>query len=265
LVLRPGQSIKLHARLFDAKGNFIREDKATWSLDGLKGTVTDGAFTVAADPVESAGVIKATVGGLNGEARARVTHPLPWSESFDSNADGAVPPGWVNATAGKFKVATLDGQKVLEKAADETLFKRIRMVIGPTNWSNYTIEGDVRANMKRRQMGDIGLTAQRYTLMLYGNTQQIKIEPWEPEIQRTVTVPFEWKQDQWIHLKLRVQNMPDGKVQVQGKAWPTGSPEPAAWMIEKIDPIGNHEGAPGVFADAQFGAYLDNLKVTANQ
>jgi outer membrane protein assembly factor BamB len=265
LVLKPGQTVKLHARLFDAKGTFIREEKATWSLDGLKGTVTDGAFTVAADPIESAGLIKATVGGLNGEARARVTHPLPWSENFDSYADGAVPPGWVNATAGKFKVATLDGQKVLEKAADETLFKRIRMVIGPTNWSNYTIEADVRANMKRRQMGDIGLTAQRYTLMLYGNTQQIKIEPWEPEIQRTVTVPFEWKQDQWIHLKLRVENMADGKVRVQGKGWPTGSVEPPAWMIEKIDPIGNHEGAPGVFADAQFGAYLDNLKVTANQ
>ncbi len=61
-----------------------------------------------------------------------------------------------------------------KKPPDETLFKRIRMFIGPTDWSNYTIEGDVRANMKRRQMGDIGLTAQRYTLVLYGNTQQIE-------------------------------------------------------------------------------------------
>ena len=119
--------------------------------------------------------------------------------------------------------------------------------------------------MKRRQMGDIGLTAQRYTLVLYGNSQELKIEPWEPEVKRTATVPFEWKQYQWVHLKLRVENMPDGKVRVQGKAWPTGNPEPAAWTIEKIDPIGNREGAPGIFADAQFGVYLDNLKLTANQ
>jgi hypothetical protein len=35
-------------------------------------------------------------------------------------------------------------------------------------------------------------------------------------------------------------------------------------MIEKIDPIGNREGAPGIFAVAQFGLYLDNLKLTAN-
>jgi hypothetical protein len=118
--------------------------------------------------------------------------------------------------------------------------------------------------MKRRQRGDIGITAQTYTLVIYGNNQQIKIEPWEPEVQRTVTAPFEWKQDQWIHLKLRVENIPDGKVRIQGKAWPTGSPEPAQWTVEKIDPIGNRAGAPGVFADAQFGVYLDNLKVTAN-
>jgi hypothetical protein len=35
-------------------------------------------------------------------------------------------------------------------------------------------------------------------------------------------------------------------------------------MIEKVDPLGNKAGAPGVFVDAQFGAFLDNLKLTAN-
>jgi outer membrane protein assembly factor BamB len=265
LVLERGQTVKLHARLFDAKGTFIREEKAAWSLDGLKGALNDGTYTVATDPFESAGLIKATVGGLTGEARARVVHPLPWTETFEEYKDGDVPAGWINAVAGKFKVSTLDGQKVLEKAPDETLFKRIRMVIGPTNWSNYSIESDVRVSMKRRQMGDVGLTAQRYTLVLYGNSQELKIEPWEPEVKRTVTVPFEWKPDKWYHMKLRVENLPDGKVSIRGKAWPTGDPEPAQWTIEKIDPIGNREGAPGVFADSQFGLYLDNLKLTANQ
>jgi hypothetical protein len=62
-----------------------------------------------------------------------------------------------------------------------------------------------------------------------------------------------------------VENLPDGKVRAQGKAWPTGEQEPAAWMIDKVDPIGNRQGAPGVFAAAQFGAYLDNVKIVANQ
>ena len=265
LVLKPGQAVKLHARLFDDKGRFLREEpQATWSLQGLKGTLNDGSFTVAGDPVEQAGLIRATVGGLTGEARARVVHPLPWTETFESYADGAVPPGWVNAVAGKFSVTTLEGQKVLQKAPDNTIFKRLRAFIGPVDWSNYTFEADVRGNTRRRQMPDIGITAQRYTLVLYGSGQQLKLEPWEPEVQRTVTVPYAWKPDTWYHLKLRVENTADGKVRARGKAWPTGEPEPAAWMIDKVDPIGNREGAPGFFVDAEFGAYLDNLKIAAN-
>ena len=73
LVLKPGQTVKLHARLFDAKGRFLREEPAaTWSLQGLKGTVTDGAFTVAADPVEQAGTHQGDVGrSVRRGARAR--------------------------------------------------------------------------------------------------------------------------------------------------------------------------------------------------
>jgi outer membrane protein assembly factor BamB len=266
LVLKPGQTVKLHARLFDAKGRFLGEaSNATWALQGLKGNVADGSFTVASDPVEQAGTIKATVGSTSGEARARVVHPLPWTETFDQYADGAVPAGWINATAGKFSVTTLEGQKVLQKAPDNTIFKRIRAFIGPTDWSNYTFEADVRATTRRRQMSDLGITAQRYSLVLYGNSQQLKLEPWEPETQRTATVPFAWKADTWYHLKLRVENLPDGKVRARGKAWPTGAAEPAEWMIDKTDPIGNRQGAPGLFVDAEFGAYLDNFKLAANQ
>jgi outer membrane protein assembly factor BamB len=263
LVVKPGQKVNLRARLFDDKGRFLREERAAWTLDGLKGTIDGGVFT--SDAVEQAGLIKATVGGITGEARARVVRPLPWKETFESYADGAVPAGWVNAVAGKIAVTTLDGQKVLQKTPDNTIFKRIRAFIGPVDWSNYTFEADVRASMQRRQMGDVGITAQRYSLVLYGNSQKLKLEPWEPETTRTVTVPFTWKENAWYHLKLRVENTPEGKVRARGKAWPTGEPEPAAWMIDRVDPIGNRQGAPGLFIDAQFGAYLDNFSLTANQ
>ena len=95
------------------------------------------------------GSIKATVGALTGEARARVVRPLPWTETFESYADGAVPPGWVNAVAGKFSVTTLDGQKVLQKAPDETIFKRIRMFIGPDG----LVELHVRGRRARARRG----------------------------------------------------------------------------------------------------------------
>jgi hypothetical protein len=265
ITLQPGQTAKLRARLFDAAGRFIREDKAAWTLQNLKGTVTDGAFTAGADPLDQAGLIRATVGSLTGDARVRITRPLPINDTFETYADNAVPAGWINAVAGKFSVVTLDGQKVLQKAPDNTLFKRMRMFLGAADWNNYTVEADVRTTTRRRQQGDVGITAQRYSLVLYGNAQRLKIEPWEPETARTVTVPFAWKPDAWYHLKLRVANQPDGSVRAQGKAWPTGEAEPAAWTIEKNDPIGNRQGYPGVFMDVEFGAHLDNFKVTPNQ
>jgi len=162
-------------------------------------------------------------------------------------------------------VTTVDGQKVLEKKPLDTPFKRARIFIGPTTWSNYTMEADVRTPTRRRQQGDVGITAQRYSLVLYGNAQRLKLEPWEPETKRTMSVPFAWKADTWYRLKLRVENLANGEVRARGKAWPAGEVEPPDWMIDKTDPIGNRQGAPGIFAAAQFGAYVDNLKITANQ
>jgi outer membrane protein assembly factor BamB len=265
LVLKPGQRVAFKARLFDAQGVFLREGQAAWSLEGLKGTIgTDGVFTVSSDPEGQAGLIKATVNGINGEARARVAHALPWTEPFTSFADTTVPPGWINAQAGKLTVVTLDGQKVLQKAPDDTILKRARVFFGPTDLSDYTFAADVRAPERRRQMADVGITAQRYSLVLYGTSQELKIEPWEPETARTVKVPFAWKPDTWYRLKIRVENMTEGRVRVQGKAWPVGQQEPAAWTLERVDPIGNRSGAPGLFLDAQFGAYLDNFAISAN-
>jgi outer membrane protein assembly factor BamB len=265
LNLDPGQSVTLKARLFDAAGRFLREEPAaTWTLQGLEGTVTNGTVTIANKPVQQAGLIRATAAGLTGEARARVAHPLPWTEGFDTYADGAIPPGWANTVPGRLVVATLDGQKVLHKEPLDTIFGRIRTFIGPPTWSNYTFQADVRSNERRRQMSDVGVTAQRYSLVLYGTSQQLKLEPWEPETTRTVTVPFAWKPNAWYRLKLRVENLPNGQVRAQGKAWAVGDPEPAAWMIDKTDAIGNRQGAPGLFINAPFGAYLDNFSLTKN-
>ena len=266
LVLKPGQTVELHARLFDVAGRFLREEKsATWSLDHLKGTVADGKVEVAADPVGQAGSIKATVGSLMGEARARVIPPLPWNETFEKYAVGTLPPHWVSAQAGRFQVSLLDGQKLLEKQPTDTLFKRMRVFMGPSDWSNYTVEADIRITEKRRQMGDAGIVAQRYTLVAFGSTERLEMNSWQPEVARAVSLPFEWKPDTWYRLKLRVENTADGKTRIRGKAWAVADAEPDGWLIDRTDPIPNKQGSPGLFADAQFGVYFDNFKVTPNQ
>jgi len=265
LMLRPGESATLRARLFDARGRYLRDaTDVSWSLEGLQGTIANGTLTIAGAQIDQAGLIKATAGSLSGHARARVSRALPWTETFAGYDEGATPPGWTSMGAGQFAVATLDGQKALQKKPVNTLFKRIRAFYGPTTLSNYTVQADIQAPTRRRQQGDVGITAQTYSLVLYGTHQKLKLESWEPETERTVTTDFDWPADTWQTLKLRVENLPDGQVKIQGKAWRTGTPEPGPWTIEKVDPIGNREGAPGFFIDAEFGAFIDNLQVTPN-
>jgi len=266
LILKPGDKVNFRVRLFDAQGNFIREESdATWSLDQLKGTIENGHFTTSSDAVTQAGLVKATVGGISGTASVRVFPPLPWSENFDSFAVNTLPPAWVNTTL-KFTVRDQNGNKVLTKLTEgSSLLSRARAYMGPSDWSNYTVEADVNATQKRRQQGDAGVIAQRYVLTLYGNSQMLHLEPWQPEIQRTKSVPFAWKPDTWYRLKLEVANLPDGKTRARGKAWPANEPEPGAWMIERIDPIPNRQGAPGIFGNGLAELYFDNIKVYANK
>jgi outer membrane protein assembly factor BamB len=266
LILKAGDKVNFRVRLFDAQGNFIREEpSATWSLDQLKGTVENGAFTAGSDSVTQAGLVKATVAGVTGAASVRVFPPLPWSETFDSMAVNSVPTGWNNMTM-KFAIREQNGNKVLTKLTEgSSLLSRSRAYMGPSSWSNYTVEGDVFATTKRRQQGDAGVIAQRYVLTLYGNSQMLHLEPWQPETARTKTMPFAWKPDTWYRLKLQVENLPDGKTRARGKAWPAAEPEPAGWMIERIDPIPNRQGAPGVFGNGLAELYFDNIKVYANK
>ncbi len=266
LMLKPGDKVNFRVRLFDDHGNFIREEKsAEWSLDKLKGTVENGQFVAASDGGWQAGTVKATLSGITGAARVRIAPPLPWSESFDALAPNTVPVTWTN-TLTKYAVREIDGNKVLVKTTEgSTLLSRARAYMGPSNLSDYTIEADVFATQKRRQQGDAGVIAQRYALVLFGNGQTLRIEEWQPETARTVSVPFAWKTDTWYRMKFTVENLSDGKVRARGKAWPVGEPEPAAWTIDRIDPIGNHRGSPGIFGNAPAEIYFDNLKVYSNK
>jgi outer membrane protein assembly factor BamB len=266
LILKPGENVSFRARLFDAQGNFIREETAAnWSLEQLKGTIENGKFTTATDAAAQAGLVKATVGGVSGTASVRVFPPLPWSETFDSFAVNTAPPAWVSMTM-KYSVREQNGNKVLAKLTEgSSLLSRSRAYMGPSDWSNYTVEGDVFATQKRRQQGDAGVIAQRYVLTLYGNSQMLHLEPWQPETARTKSMPFAWKPDTWYRLKLQVENLPDGKTRARGKAWPANEAEPAAWMIELVDQIPNRQGAPGIFGNGLAELYFDNIKVYANK
>jgi outer membrane protein assembly factor BamB len=266
VLLKPGESARFRVRLFDERGNFVREAKgAAWSLDKLDGKVGAGQFTASAGGVVQTGEVRATVGGVTGAARVRVIPPLPWEENFDAADLNTFPQHWTN-TGMKFITREVDGRKVLVKTTEgSSLLSRARAFMGPNELSDYTVEADMLATTKRRQVGDAGVLAQRYSLTLFGNGQKLELTPWQPETQRVASVPFEWKPDTWYRMKLRVENLPGGQVRARGKVWPAASPEPDAWTVEHTDPIGNRRGSPGIFGSALAEIYFDNIKVYANK
>jgi outer membrane protein assembly factor BamB len=262
-LLSPGGKQNFRLRLYDSNGNFIREEKAgaaSWSLDQLGGAVgADGVYVAGKD--NSAGFVKATIGGVMGQARVRVVTQLPWTYDFE-NAPAETPPSWWTGAPGKVFQRTVEGLgKVLVRPRDETVGRRAKVLMGPADLKGYTIEADVRATESRRQRGDVGIINQRYAMVLFGNGQRLELHPWQAADEMTVKVPFKWDANKWYRMKLRVDNQTNGTALVRGKVWATGEPEPEAWTIEKTDKIPHLEGSPGIYGDGISELYFDNLTV----
>jgi outer membrane protein assembly factor BamB len=262
VLLKPGEKATFTARLYDGKGRFLREAPAEWTLEGIGGTIAGGTLT--APDSHAAGYVKASAGGLTGQARVRVIAPLPWTFDFEQWEGEAPPAHWIN-TQNKLFVREADGGRVLVRVPDNTPQRRTRVFMGPSTWSDYTVQADIRVTERRRQMSDAGVFAQRYGLVVFGNNQKIELQPWQAAPGRTVTIPFQWKPDTWYRVKLQVQNEADGVTVARGKVWPRDAEEPADWMVVKRDAIGHREGAPGLYADPANEIYFDNVKVEANR
>jgi len=238
IILSPGDSVSFEIRLFNADAELIRteRDAAEWSMANLQGTfASPGDFSVAADSGPQAGQVQATVDGISGTARVRV---LP---------------------------RDVEGNKVYVKKADNLATKRARSYIGVTDWQDLTVQVDMSSDLFRRRMGDAGVVAQRYELILLGSKQTLELSSWRAEPERAIVVPFPWQPDTWYTVKLRAENLSGGGVRLQGKAWPREEAEPAEWQIDHVDPHGNRFGSPGIYADAHAEVMFDNLRVTKNQ
>jgi outer membrane protein assembly factor BamB len=261
-LLDPGGTQRFTLKLFDAKGNLLRDAPGTsaqWAVDQLQGTIApDGTYTAAA--AGSAGYVKATVDGVTGQARVRVIPGLPWTNDFET-AQGPAP--WWTSNL-KVQVVDFEGARALLRPRDDTVGRRAKVIMGRPDWSGYTIEADLRGTEQRRQRGDAGLINQRYALVLFGNAQKLELHPWQAADEMTVRVPFEWAVDTWYRMKLRVEPRSDGTTLVQGKVWRADQPEPSAWTVEKVDRIGHRQGSPGLYGDGISPLHFDNLRVYSN-
>jgi len=303
VTLKPGESVDVKAFAFDDAGHKIGEVKVEWEkagqlppvfpvgltapkpapgatppppiageLSASSGTATK--FTAAKGPNGGFGRVVAKGAGVTGYARVRVVPVLPVIENFDKVPVGRTPGGWTNAPA-KFSVVDRGGNKMLSKRNDNPspLVARSNAFMGAPDSRDYSVEAEVMGTQVRTDLPEIGIGACRYTLLLIGNDQEIRLGTWDAQKRVEKKVPFPWKPGVWYSMKLTTE-IKDGKGIVKGKVWPRDGKEPEAWTAEIEDPVPNTEGSPLIYGfstgvinakDPGTEIYYDNIKVTPNK
>jgi outer membrane protein assembly factor BamB len=297
VTLHPGEKVALLARAFDDHGQFIEEVKVDWELASplppegitppppvgppLKGELSEKSgkmttFTAAAVPPGQGGRVLAKLGSLTGWARVRVAPKLPYKADFSKLPEKAAPAGWVN-TQGKFLAKKVGGEMVLSKRNDvgSPLVARAHGYITTPEATNYTIEAEIQGTQKGADLPDFGVSANRYTLMLSGNSKSLTLSTWDALPRLIEAKPFVMDKDVWYRFKLTCEVDAGGKkATVRGKVWKSSDPEPKDWTLELTDDTPNTEGSAAIYglstnvggpASPGTDIYYRNVSVTPNK
>ena len=260
VLVQPGDTLQFEVRSFDGGLSAGYGGKVEWSLNGLLGGIDEnGKLTFESSAVGQAGTVSAKMGNIENSARVRVIPPLPWLEDFESIEEGKSPPHWVRAT-NRFVVREMDGNKILVKPPARRGLHRSNVYLGPPNMKDYTVQVDLLGTKPKRNMPDMGLIANRYTLEMQGNHQRLQVLSWRSDLRMAKWIEFKWEPNVWYTMKMTVDII-DDTAQVKGKVWVTGEPEPEDWTITVEDPLPNREGSPGIYGYSPAEIYYDNLKV----
>ena len=265
IVVYPKEKQTFEAHLFDAKGRRIGPaSNAAWAKEGgVQGEMSGTVLNVADLNRSQAGSVTAAVGELKGVALVAVKQTIPYSQDFSDYEVDSVPMGWPGAR-GRFAVKDKDGEKVLFKGSANQRSWRTTVYFGDPDAHGYEIQTDFMPTEQKRRLPDAGLISHRYTLDAMGNKQTLTMRTWMSEFERfsaekSVTID----PDVWYTLKFRVEPSTEGgPTKLFGKLWPRDQPEPEAWTLEAVDPIGHSHGSPGIYGYSSADIFYDNLKVT---
>lgn len=265
-----GEKINYEILAYDANGQFIKKVDATITPGkGLEAAKVNGmSLTTPTDlKVPIAGTISVKVGDATAESRIRVFPPLPWKFDLEGLKGKAVPPAWINAFL-KLQPNEVDGTTAL-KASPGKGRPSANIWLGPSDMSQlapngYTVQADVFLKEQKRKLSSMGVTVNRYDLILKGNSSKLAIQSWAPHKRMAKEVRFRADPDVWYTMKLKV-DVKDGQAVVKGKVWPRDKTEPKEWTIEASDPHANLKGSPGVYLYRLADAYVDNIIVSEDK
>ena len=266
VILKPGQTQAYTVHYFDKYGQEVKymvADKIVGDESLADFKIEQGKVTApTGNDKEYAGTLSISVDSMEAKARVRTYRDADvWSWDFEGYKGVQVPITWNRAHI-KVKPFELEGNTVMKVTGGPSAKGRPshQISIGPDDMTNYEMMVDVRFEEQRRQLGSLGLSVNRYNLILDGNRGQLKVQSWPPHLRMAKKVKYRVDPDVWYTLKMKVNASEDQAV-VLGKVWKTGEAEPEQWTMEQTDPHSNLTGSPGVYIYAQADCYFDNVKV----
>ena len=261
VILHSGESVEYQLHVYDKNGRLIETKTPELTAEeSLSGAKIDGAkVSFGGDAKSQQGFVTAKLGDLTAEAGIRVAQPLPWKFDAEDLKGVAVPPLWVN---GFLKLKPLkEGANTVLRNAGGRGRPSTYVWLGPAEMSGYTVQADALMHEEKRRLPSVGVTVQRYNLILKGNTGKLSIQSWAPHLRMAKEIRFRSDPDVWYTLKLKV-DIEDGVAKVRGKVWKRGDDEPSEWTIEATDPHPNMNGSPGLYTYALAPSDFDNISVT---
>ena len=172
---------------------------------------------------------------------------LPWKFDF---ADGQVPITWVGARY-RHVIRDVDGNKVMVKMTTIPKGQRSQAIMGYPDLHDYTIQADLMGTLTNSEskstasLPDTGLIAQRYTLDLMGDHQELQIRSWTSQLNRfSKTVPFKWEAEHLVHDEIPGRRRRTAKPCSRAKSGSAAKLSPRQWTIEAVDEAPEPGGQP---------------------
>ncbi|TLD70777.1 hypothetical protein FEM03_10735 [Phragmitibacter flavus] len=186
------------------------------------------------------------------------------SKSFEFNFDDW-PEGQPKEEAfvvdGKFSITAKDGNKALVAEVGELV--EACVLLGDSARGSASIQAKVFSSRKGRSLP-------RYSIGVHGQSgYRLVVAPAQKQLQLTKSdevvksVPLEWPNEAWFHVKLEVKQLGEKQWTITAKAWADGVEEPTEGQMVHEDATLRGQGKCSLWATPYSGTpiYFDDVKI----
>lgn len=187
--------------------------------------------------------------------------PPIYQMDFQNAEVGKVPEGMLVLDGG-FAVKEDSGGRFLELPGAP--LDTYGVLFGPTETNNVSVTARMYGTAKGR----------RYPSFAVGlggvNGYKLRVSPGKNELELLkgdtdlTSVPFKWTSGKWLHLRLQIRENGANAYKIEGKVWPDGQPETAAWRISLDEKEAPRPGRAAIWGAPYAGTPIryDDLAVT---